>query len=288
LRVGFIGLGTLGSVMAKRLISEGVEITLWNRTKKKARALGAPVAENPAKLVSGVDVLFLNLFDSHAVRDVLTQKNGILTANLRGRVIVDTTTNHFRDVLDFYRLVEDRGGRYIEAPVLGSVVPASLGKLTILVSGDSDAYEMVRPLIVKLGEKIFYLKKRGLASKMKLINNLVLGAFMTTLSEAIIMGEASGIKKETLVEILGSGAGNSLVLNAKRDKILQNDFSTQFSVSLIYKDLHYLQDLARELKMPLFMGSISKELYSLAKARGMGQDDFSSVYMALKELFTKQ
>ncbi|NOY65766.1 MAG: NAD(P)-dependent oxidoreductase [Nitrospirae bacterium] len=288
MRVGFIGLGTLGSVMAKRLISEGVEITLWNRTKKKARALGAPVAENPAKLVSGVDVLFLNLFDSHAVRDVLTQKNGILTANLRGRVIVDTTTNHFRDVLDFYRLVEDRGGRYIEAPVLGSVVPASLGKLTILVSGDSDAYEMVRPLIVKLGEKIFYLKKRGLASKMKLINNLVLGAFMTTLSEAIIMGEASGIKKETLVEILGSGAGNSLVLNAKRDKILQNDFSTQFSVSLIYKDLHYLQDLARELKMPLFMGSISKELYSLAKARGMGQDDFSSVYMALKELFTKQ
>lgn len=284
MRVGFIGLGSLGSVMAKRLISEGVEITLWNRTKKKARALGATVAENPAKLVSGVDVLFLNLFDSNAVRDVLTQKNGILTANLKGRVIVDTTTNHFRDVLDFYRLVEDREGRYIEAPVLGSVVPASLGKLTILVSGDTDAYEIVHPLLVKLGEKIFYLKKRGLASKMKLINNLVLGAFMTTLSEAILMGEASGIKKETLVEILGSGAGNSLVFNAKRDKIIQDDFSTHFSVSLIHKDLHYLQDLARELRMPLFMGSISKELYSLAEARGMGQDDFSSVYKAIKDI----
>ncbi len=288
MRAGFIGLGSLGSVMAKRLISEGVELTLWNRTKKKARTVGAPVAENPAKLVSGVDVLFLNLFDSNAVRDVLTQKNGILTANLKGRVIVDTTTNHFRDVIDFYKLIEDRGGKYIEAPVLGSVVPASLGKLTILVSGDSDAYEFVRPLIIKLGEKIFYLKKRGLASKMKLINNLVLGAFMTTLSEAIIMGENSGIKKETVVEILGSGAGNSLVLNAKRDKILQNDFSTQFSVSLIYKDLHYLQDLARELKIPLFMGSISKELYSLAEARGLGQDDFSSVYKAIKDILRNE
>jgi 3-hydroxyisobutyrate dehydrogenase len=288
LKVGFVGLGNLGSVMAKRLISEGVELTIWNRTKKKAKAVGAPVAENPAKLVSDVDVLFLNLFDSNAVRDVLTQKKGILTANLKGKVIVDTTTNHFRDVIDFYKLVEDKGGKYVEAPVLGSVVPASLGKLTILVSGDSEAYELVRPLLIKLGEKIFYLKNRGLASKMKLINNLVLGAFMTTLSEAIIMGEASGIKKETVVEILGSGAGNSLVLNAKRDKILQDDFSTHFSVSLIYKDLHYLQDLARELKIPLFMGSISKELYSLAEVRGLGQDDFSSVYMAIKNISRNQ
>lgn len=288
MKVGFVGLGNLGSVMAKRLISEGVELTIWNRTKKKAKAVGAPVAENPAKLVSDVDVLFLNLFDSNAVRDVLTQKKGILTANLKGKVIVDTTTNHFRDVIDFYKLVEDKGGKYVEAPVLGSVVPASLGKLTILVSGDSEAYELVRPLLIKLGEKIFYLKNRGLASKMKLINNLVLGAFMTTLSEAIIMGEASGIKKETVVEILGSGAGNSLVLNAKRDKILQDDFSTHFSVSLIYKDLHYLQDLARELKIPLFMGSISKELYSLAEVRGLGQDDFSSVYMAIKNISRNQ
>ncbi len=288
MKVGFVGIGNLGSTMAKRLISEGVELTVWNRTKKKAKALGVTVAENPAGLVSDVDILVLNLFDSNAVREVMTQEKGILKGNLKGRIVVDTTTNHYRDVLDFYKLIEDKGGKYIESPVLGSVIPASLGKLTMLVSGDPEAYETVRPLLIKLGEKIFYLKKPSLASKMKLINNLVLGSFMTALSEALVMGEASGIKKETVMEILGSGAGNSLVLNAKRDKLLQNDFSTHFSVSLIYKDLHYLQDLARDLKVPVFMGSTSKELFALAEAAGMGADDFSSVYRTLRDISIKE
>ena len=162
-------------------------------------------------------------------------------------------------------------------------LPISKGLLTILVSGKRPAYEEALPYLEKIGKDIFYLEEPALATKMKLINNLVLGSFMATLAEAIVLGEKTGIDKETVIDILSSGAGNSLVLNAKREKIINEDFSTHFSSSLIYKDLHYLQDLARTLKSPAFTASVTKELFAMTLLRGMEDLDFSAIYRVLKD-----
>jgi 3-hydroxyisobutyrate dehydrogenase len=118
----------------------------------------------------------------------------------------------------------------------------------------------------------------SLATKMKLINNLVLGALVTSLAEAVSFGEKSGLDKETVPDILSAGAGNSAVLNAKKGKLLKEDFSRQFSSALMYKELHYLQDLARSFRKPLFVGSIAKEIFGMALAKDMGDLDFSAVY----------
>jgi len=283
MKVGFVGLGNLGKALVGRLVSEGVNLTVWNRTREKASGLDLPIADSPAALIGMVDVLFLNLFDSKAVNSVLTGNEGILKAGCRGKIIIDTTTNHFGSVGSFHELLAGAGASYLEAPVLGSVVPASKGLLTILVSGERPAYEEALPYLEKIGKDIFYLEEPALATKMKLINNLVLGSFMATLAEAIVLGEKTGIDKETVIDILSSGAGNSLVLNAKREKIINEDFSTHFSSSLIYKDLHYLQDLARTLKSPAFTASVTKELFAMTLLRGMEDLDFSAIYRVLKD-----
>ncbi|HEY3277887.1 MAG TPA: NAD(P)-dependent oxidoreductase [Syntrophorhabdaceae bacterium] len=284
MKTGFIGLGTLGKTIAKRLVSRGVELMVWNRTRAKAVEFGAPVAESPVKVLGEVDVVFLNLFDSKAVEEVIFGPGGFMEGDLSGKTIIDTTTNHFDRVAAFHQRVREKGGRYLEAPVLGSVVPASEGNLTVLVSGEKDAYEQQRPLIEIIGKNIFYLPRPSTATKMKLINNLLLGTFMAAISEAMVFGEAAGVDKEQVLDIFAAGAGNSGVLNAKRKKLLTGDFSPHFSSALIYKDLHYLEDLARTLKRPLFTGSPVKELFALTFKGGKDQLDFSVLYEVLKGL----
>jgi len=284
MKIGFIGLGNLGRAMVGRLVSQGFRLYVWNRTKSKANGLDVSFQKSPAEVVKNSDIILLNLFDSKAVKDVLENTDGLLSTDLTGKVIIDTTTNNHRDVLTFYKAISKKGGSYIEAPVLGSVVPASKGQLTILVSGDKYAFEKVKLVLEILGSKIFFLEKPGLATKMKLINNLLLGVFMVGISESLLMAEKSGISLDSAIEILMSGAGNSMVLSAKKDKILNDNYSPHFSNALIYKDLHYLQDLAFEMKQPLFTASVVKELYAMAYLKGCADLDFSYIFKILKDL----
>ena len=284
MKTGFIGLGTLGTAMAGRLMAENIELAVLNRTAEKAAKLGLKPAAHPAALFSECEIVIINLFESAAVGEVLTGKNGLLTGDCQGRTVVDTTTNHFNDVLAFHELCREKGAAYVEAPVLGSVVPASKGALTIVASGEENAYLTAKPLLEKLGQHIFHLPEPGTATRMKLVNNLLLGTFMTSLAEALILGEKAGIEKEKVLDILAAGAGNSGVLNAKRQKLLDENFDVHFSAAAIYKDLHFLQDLARELKRPLFTGSTAKEIFALAAAKNLEKMDFSVVYKVLKSL----
>ena len=283
MRLGFIGLGNLGRAIAGRLLARGHELTVWNRTPAKAKGMAASLASSPAALAGEAAVVFVCLFDSQAVRQVLTGPEGLLAGEVAGTTIVDLTTNHFRDVHEFHDLCVAAGALYLEAPVLGSIIPAAQGALTVLVSGDRRGFEQVRPLLDDIGKQVFYLGQPGMATKMKLINNLALGSFMATLAEALALGEKAGIAKEDILEILSVGGGSSLVLSAKKNKLLTEDFAPHFSCALMYKDLLCLQDLADEQQMALFTGAVARELFGLACERGLGHDDFSAVYSLVKQ-----
>ena len=150
MKAGFAGLGALGKAIARRLIVEGVELIVWNRTAEKTIDLGVETTETPAGLLTEADIIFLNLFDSTAVEEVLKGPDGLLEGDCRNKVIVDMTTNHYTAVTGFYRAVADKGGSYVECPVLGSVVPASQGSLTLLVGGRKDAVERITPFVEKV------------------------------------------------------------------------------------------------------------------------------------------
>lgn len=278
MNLGFVGLGHLGKAIAGRLLDCGHSLSVWNRTPSKADGLEVSVVSGLSELAGCAEMILLCLFDSNAVREVLTRHDGLLAGDIGGKIIIDVTTNHFREVQAFHDLSRKKGCLYLEAPVLGSVVPASQGSLTILVSGEMAGWEKARPLLENMGKNLFYLAEPGLATKMKLINNLTLGSFMATLAEALALGEEVGLAKKEVLDILAVGGGNSLVLNAKKNALLTEDFSTQFSTALIYKDLHCLQDLAFERQTPVFTGSLVKELYGKACNEGIGHEDFSSIY----------
>jgi len=278
MRIGFIGLGSLGRAIAGRFVDRGHSLTVWNRTPGKENGLGAAWADSPAALTGRAEVIFLCLFDSRAVRRVLTGADGLFAGDITGRTIIDLTTNHFRDVTDFHGLCAARGAAYLEAPVLGSVVPASRGELTVLVSGEKEAFDRARPLLDDIGRHVFHLAPPSMATRMKLINNLALGGFMATIAEALALGEKTGLEPETILDILSVGGGNSLVLAAKKNKLLAGDFSTHFSAALMRKDLHCLMDLAYEQQSPLFMGATAGEIFAMACAEGLADEDFSAVY----------
>jgi 3-hydroxyisobutyrate dehydrogenase len=282
MKTGFIGLGNLGKAMARRLADEGIELVVWNRTAKKASSLGVDIAKSPAEVMSKCPVVFLNLFDSNAVHEVLAADDGLLAGQCQDCVIVDTTTNHHAAVMGFYDMCADKGVLYLEAPVVGSVVPAGKGELTILVSGDKGAYGRAKLLLERLGKNIFFFPEYGYATRMKLINNLVLGTLMASLAEAVALGEAAGLDKQQVLEVLAAGAGNSAVLNAKQEKLLKEDFEPHFANEAILKDLHLVQDLAYSINRPVMTGSVIKELYSQMTARGDADLDFSAIYKLFK------
>lgn len=277
--IGWIGLGHIGRAMAERL-SEEYELLVWNRSIEKARGF-KNVAKTPEEVAEKCYVIFLSLYDSEAVRQVSER---LLKEDLSGKIIVDTTTNHHEKVLEFHEMYRNVGAFYLESPVIGSVIPARNGQLTILVSGEREAFEKVRPYLEKLGRKIFHFEEPGKATKLKLINNFVLGAFMAALGEAIALGEKAGIPKEELIEVLENGAGNSVVLKAKKAKLLGDDYSTHFSVKNLVKDLSYAYDLAVALRKAVLLNATVRELYRLAFERGMEELDFSVVYRLLREL----
>jgi len=281
--IGFIGLGNLGRAIAQRLISQGCKLVVWNRTSSKADGLNAALAKDPAEVVNRTSVVFVCLFNSDAVEAVLSGPGGILSGDCNGKVICDTTTNHPAKVAGFYDLVSARAATYLETPVLGSVMPALQGNLIALVGGEEKVFLQVRPLLELFSKRMFRFDQIAAATKMKLINNVLLGSFMCAIAEAAVLAEKTGVSKEKALDIFGLGAGNSAVLSAKREILLNEDFSPTFSTAAIHKDLGYLHDLAAELGISDAMASTAREIFSEAISQGAGSQDFSVVYRSLKK-----
>ena len=280
--IGFIGLGNLGRAITSRLASLGEELVIYNRNKEKIKDLPYEKVETPREILDKCDVVFLCLFDSDAVNYILSGENGLLCEELVGKTIIDLTTNHYEDVLEFHNAVNALGGNYLENPVFGSVAPALQGALTVVCSGKKEVFESIKQILEKIAKEIFFLETPSSATKMKLINNLCLGSFMATLAECTAMAESCDIPKAKALEILGVGGGQSLVLKAKTQKLIDEDFSAHFSNNAINKDLHLLQDLAYKLQKPLYSATIPKELFSKMKMMGKGEEDFSSIYQLFK------
>ncbi len=289
--IAFLGLGNLGRAIVKRMkeVLPNINFYLWTQDVSRAELFSSEIKAvriiKPEKIQKDIRYIFLCLFDSSAVQNILEK------IPKDGKVIVDLTTNHPKKVLEFREIVEKNKGEYIESPVLGSVIPASQGKLTLLVCGKEKIFNEVKPFLEAVSSKIFYFGENfSQASYLKLINNLVLAEFMMALSEAVAVGEILGFSPETVLEVLSYGAGKSAILESKKEKLIKKDFSPHFSVSLIRKDLMYLKEVVKEkldrnngleLEEDLpFINNLKN--YDQAFKSGLAQLDFSSIYEIIK------
>ncbi|NPA12384.1 MAG: NAD(P)-dependent oxidoreductase [Aquificae bacterium] len=283
MRIGWIGLGHMGKPMAKNLIEAGYDVKVWNRTVSVAKESGLPYTEDLKQLVEESDVIITMLFHSQSVEEIYT-KIVQLGVPLQGKTFIDMTTVHPNTAKKIAELVIKHGADFLEAPVLGSVIPATQGKLTILVSGEESKFKELEDIFKVLGEKIFFMGDYSRASTMKLINNTVLGSFMAVLSEAFAFGKKAGLDDALVLDVLSHGAGKSGVLEAKKEKLLKEDYSTHFSVALIHKDICYALDIAKDLDYPCVITTQTLSLYTSAKANDLEDKDFSAVLEIYKKL----
>ncbi len=280
-KIGWIGLGNMGLPMAKNLLNAGFDVKVWNRTLQKAKESGLPYANSLEEIVKDRDVIITMLFDSEASLEIYSK---IANLDIEGKVFIDMTTVHPDTAKKIAEMLMKKNAEFLEAPVIGSVIPAQQGMLTIVVSGDENIYKENLDIFSVLGKKIFFFGDYGNASTMKLINNCVLGSFLNVLCEALTFIKKTGLDEKKALEVLENGAGKSMVLDAKKEKLLKEDYSTHFSTNLIHKDLSYALDVANKIGTVLPFSALSREMYNSAKTNNLGDLDFSAVLEVFKKL----
>jgi len=285
MKIGFIGLGIMGSRMAENLRKKGHELVVHNRTRDKAQPLlanGAAWADSPAEVARNVKVVVTMLSKPDAVAEVaLLGKRSFLETLMPNSLWIDCSTVN----PSFSKLMageaKERSVRFLDAPVGGSKGPAEQGQLLFFVGGDAKDVEAAKPLLDCMGKAVFHVGGHGMGSAMKMVNNILLGQAMVAFSEALAFGEALGMTKQAMFDVLAASPVMAPFLNFKRQKIEKGDYSAEFPLQWMHKDLHLAAETAYETGAALPCANVAKELFALAMREGLGDQDLTAVYTVL-------
>jgi len=286
--VGFVGLGAMGSRLARRLLAAGHQVTGWNRTADKARdlvAAGLTLAKSPRAAAEGAEAVFVMVTDDAALRAVALGPDGIVAGLGAGAVLVEMSTVSPTVVRELAAPVSARGATLIEAPVSGSTITVEQGAASFMVGGDLAAAERVRPLLLAMGTAVTHVGELGLAKTMKVATNLGLAVQMLAFSEAVLLAENAGIARERAVEALLKSVIASPMVKYRGPFVLgQMPTDAWFKVAMIQKDLQLARDAARAGGVPLPLTAVAQEWMTAARGLGLGDYDFAIVFDVLARL----
>jgi 3-hydroxyisobutyrate dehydrogenase-like beta-hydroxyacid dehydrogenase len=284
MKIGFIGLGTMGSRMAANVQRAGHDLVVFNRTAEAARSLvelGATLADSPAGVGEHADVLFTMLAHPAAVQKAALGKNGFLDKMRAKTLWIDCSTVNPSFSRDMSVDAAVRRVRFLDAPVAGSKEPAAEGKLTFFVGGDEADLEETNQLLLTMGTKIVHVGGHGMGTSLKMVNNLLLGVSMAAYSEGLVLGQSLGIPLDRMFEYLLGSAVVAPYLANKHEKFARGDYEAELSLQWVQKDLHLAAVTAQETSVPLPLTNTAKETYQLAARAGFGREDFSAIYAFL-------
>ncbi|KAK3018694.1 hypothetical protein RJ639_003125 [Escallonia herrerae] len=276
-RVGFLGLGIMGSPMAQNLIKAGCDVTIWNRTKSKCDpliSLGAKYKSSPEEVAASCDITFAMLADPQSAVDVACGEYGAANGMNPGKGYVDVSTVDGATSKLINGHIKATGALFLEAPVSGSKKPAEDGQLIFLTAGDRSLYNTASPFLDIMGKSKIYLGDVGNGAAMKLVVNMIMGSMMASFSEGLILGEKVGLDPGVLVEC-------SNVLD-ERSLYGTSLYPTAFPLKHQQKDLRLALGLAESVSQPTPIAAAANELYKVAKSCGLSDQDFSAVIEALK------
>ncbi|XP_073755664.1 cytokine-like nuclear factor N-PAC isoform X4 [Callorhinus ursinus] len=276
-KIGFLGLGLMGSGIVSNLLKMGHTVTVWNRTAEKesfSRHLfcaycevehrsrhqeGARLGRTPAEVVSTCDITFACVSDPKAAKDLVLGPSGVLQGIRPGKCYVDMSTVDADTVTELAQVIVSRGGRFLEAPVSGNQQLSNDGMLVILAAGDRGLYEDCSSCFQAMGKTSFFLGEVGNAAKMMLIVNMVQGSFMATIAEGLTLAQVTGQSQQTLLDILNQGQLASIFLDQKCQNILQGNFKPDFYLKYIQKDLRLAIALGDAVNHPTPMAAAANE-----------------------------
>lgn len=282
MKIGFIGLGIMGSRMAANLQKCGHSLVVFNRTRDKADSLlaaGAQWAASPAALASQVQVIFTMLAHPRAVEEAALGRKGFLTHSGQNQIWIDCSTVNPAFSKSMSAAAREHGIRFLGTPVTGSKGQAALAKLTFWAGGDVADLETCRPLLECMGSRIVHCGGQGAGASLKMVMNQLLGTVMAAFSEGLVLGESLGLSRGVLFEeLLGSPAAAPF-LAAKRERLECGDYQqADFPLRWLQKDLHLASLSAYETGVAMPLTNTAKEIYRLAMREGHGSGDFSAIY----------
>jgi 3-hydroxyisobutyrate dehydrogenase-like beta-hydroxyacid dehydrogenase len=286
MKIGFIGLGIMGSRMAANLQKQGYSLVVFNRTRAKAAPLLGPCgafSDSPAKLAEQVDVLFTMLAHPDAVEQAALRANGFLNYLRPNALWVDCSSVNPSFSKKMAAAAAARQVRFVDAPVTGSAPIAAAAKLTFWVGAEAADLEKIRPLLLCMGDKIVHTGGHGMGTSMKVVINLLLGTGMAAFAEAMALGEGLGISGKMLFDSLLGMPAVAPFLASKREKIESGNYEAEFPLRWMQKDLHLASVSAYESGVAMPLTNAAKELYRFAMKEGHASQDFSAVYEYLTD-----
>ncbi|MBE7555816.1 MAG: NAD(P)-dependent oxidoreductase [Anaerolineales bacterium] len=286
-KIGFIGLGRMGSPMALNLVRAGYSVTVYNRTPEKTKPLaeaGAAVAGSLAEAASNAEIVFTMVSDSTALQDVVLGPVGLLDSLQPGSVLIDMSTVDPKVSRQVAEAVRARGAYMLDAPVSGSTMLAEQGTLSIMVGGEESVHERVREVLLKMGSRTTHVGPNGAAASLKLAVNIIIGVTMEVLAESVVLAQRAGVAPEIAVEVLSNSAVASPFLKYKAPQLLQPLGPAAFTASMMQKDFTLALQMARETGVPLPATAAANEVLTMARGLGLGDHDFAAVTTVIRQL----
>jgi 3-hydroxyisobutyrate dehydrogenase-like beta-hydroxyacid dehydrogenase len=290
-RVAAVGTGRMGAAMVGRLCGAGFDVVVYNRTQAKSAAVadshGATVSPSPREAVANADAVLVSLADDAALRDTYGGNDGIIAGLRAGCVVADTSTVSPDTVRELAQDVGAVGADLLDTPVSGSVSTVEQGALTIMVGGDVDVLDRVRPMLLPLAARIVHLGPIGSGAAMKLAVNGVIHALNLAVAEALILAERAGIDREAAYDVLAGSAVGAPFVHYKRAAFLTpDDVPVAFSLDLVAKDLDLAAALAAEVGAPVTQLAANRDVVARALDAGYGAADLSALAVFLRGLET--
>jgi 3-hydroxyisobutyrate dehydrogenase len=283
--IAFIGLGQMGTAMARNLLKAGYALTVYNRTRGKTKSLqdaGARVADSPRDAATDAEVVISMVADDVASRAVWIGDDSALAAMRSGALAIESSTLSVEWVRELGMRAKTRGVDFVDAPVRGGPANAEAAQITFLVGGETKAFERARPILEKLGSALDHLGGVGNGAAMKLLNNMMIAVEIELFHEALTLAERLGLDVNQAATLLAEGGPGSRVIQHRVQDILQRNFAVRFALRLMHKDMSCALNESSRLGVPLPTVAASREIYRLAMARGMGDLDWVAVGDALK------
>ena len=290
-KIGFIGLGVMGEPMAANLLRKGFEVTVYNRTPGKADKLielGADEAATPAAVAKTSEMIITMISNDDAIREVYYGKDGILSSSDAGTVIIDSSTISPMLARELARDTAAKFGDFLDAPVTGSKPAAESGTLVFMVGGDADVIHKVNDVLLAMGRKVIPMGPSGSGATAKLAHNTIVGINTAALVEGMAIAASGGIDAAAFLELVQSGGAASRMAELKSQKLLDRDFSVQFSLELMLKDLRLSSVLSDNLKTPTPVLETVKSLFQMADSMGLGALDLSAVAHCYEQWIDKR
>lgn len=285
--LGFVGLGVMGGNMVARLLEKGHTVTGYNRTRAKGQWLidkGMKWADSPRAVCAAADTTFSMVTNTAALQAIAEGQDGMLAALGKGKTLIEMSTVSPEFSSALADKVRKTGADMVDSPVSGSVITLQQGKLSVMVGGNAETFERVKPLLLDIGPKVTHVGKNGLALCMKIASNLSLAVQMMAFSEGVLIAEKSGIAREVAVDVLTHSAIASPMIVYRGPFILEQPEEAWFDVNMMQKDMLLALELGRKLNVPMPTTAVSNEFLTAARGMGWEKLDFAVMFDVLARM----